>query len=147
MSLYALSLIGGSSIGLVIAEFINDNRGYQWGFIIPTIFCAFSFVFMFFFMEETNYSLETVKPDYFNNIKSLSTAIVTDEKSPELDNAPVSIAYQTLELYNKTFQQKKALLDKPRTNNIWTISIISSGSLHGRSSCTGASPMAWPWSG
>ncbi|KAK1140951.1 hypothetical protein N8T08_009697 [Aspergillus melleus] len=40
----------------VICGFIAEYHGWQWVFYWPAIFCVGAIVFLFFFMEETNYS-------------------------------------------------------------------------------------------
>ena len=51
---------GSSYFAPVIYCFINDYLGWRWVFYWPAIFLALSFVFLFFFMEETNYDRKTV---------------------------------------------------------------------------------------
>ena len=60
MALYAFMLAGSNYFAPVICGFINDYQGWRWVFYWPTIFLAFAFVFLFFFMEETNYDRKTV---------------------------------------------------------------------------------------
>lgn len=55
MSFYAASLAGSAYFAPVMSGFIADNAGWRWVFYVPTIFSAFVLVFLFFFMEETNY--------------------------------------------------------------------------------------------
>ncbi|KAL4913820.1 kinase-like protein [Aspergillus aurantiobrunneus] len=42
----------------VICGFIAEYHGWEWVFYWPAIFCGASIVFLFFFMEETNYVRE-----------------------------------------------------------------------------------------
>jgi MFS family permease len=60
MGVYAFVLAGSNFFAPIICGFINDGMGYRWVFYFPAIFCAGSFVFLFFFMEETNYDRKTV---------------------------------------------------------------------------------------
>ena len=55
MALYALFLAGSNFFAPIIAGFINDGQGWKWVLYWCSIFCAIGFVFLFFFMEETNY--------------------------------------------------------------------------------------------
>ena len=56
IGLYALLLAGSNFFAPIIAGFIADGQGWQWVLYWCAIFCAIGFVFLFFFMEETNYS-------------------------------------------------------------------------------------------
>lgn len=60
MGVYAFVLAGSNFFAPIICGFINDSMGYRWVFYFPAIFCSASFVFLFFFMEETNYDRKTV---------------------------------------------------------------------------------------
>ncbi|KAG5746272.1 hypothetical protein H9Q70_011035 [Fusarium xylarioides] len=55
MGIYALALAGSNYFAPVICGFIAEYQGWQWVFYWPAIFLSFVFVFLFFFMEETNY--------------------------------------------------------------------------------------------
>lgn len=61
MGLYAFFLAGSNYFAPVICGFIAEYQGWQWVFYWPSIFIAFEMVFLFFFMEETNYSRERVQ--------------------------------------------------------------------------------------
>jgi MFS family permease len=56
IALYALLLAGSNFVAPLIAGFISDGQGWQWVLYWCAIFCGVGFVFLFFFMEETNYS-------------------------------------------------------------------------------------------
>jgi MFS family permease len=56
IGLYALLLAGSNFFAPIIAGFIADGQGWEWVLYWCAIFCAIGFVFLFFFMEETNYS-------------------------------------------------------------------------------------------
>ena len=56
IALYALLLAGSNFFAPIIAGFIAEGQGWQWVLYWCAIFCAMGFVFLFFFMEETNYS-------------------------------------------------------------------------------------------
>jgi MFS family permease len=83
MALYAFMLAGSNYFAPVICGFINDYQGWRWVFYWPAIFLAFTFIFLFFFMEETNYDRKTV-----GVIESLETSpagsiSATDEEKSE----------------------------------------------------------------
>ncbi|THY16226.1 MFS general substrate transporter [Aureobasidium pullulans] len=60
LGLYALLLAGSNFLAPVLAGFIADGQGWQWVLYWCAIFCGAGFVFLFFFMEETNYSRRSV---------------------------------------------------------------------------------------
>ncbi|KAL2862096.1 kinase-like domain-containing protein [Aspergillus pseudodeflectus] len=58
MGLYAFFLAGSNYFAPVICGFIAEYQGWEWVFYWPAIFCGAAMVFLFFFMEETNYVRE-----------------------------------------------------------------------------------------
>ena len=56
IALYALLLAGSNFFAPIISGFIADSQGWQWVLYWCAIFNAVGFIFLFFFMEETNYS-------------------------------------------------------------------------------------------
>ncbi|KAF4538594.1 MFS transporter [Lasiodiplodia theobromae] len=59
LGLYALLLAGSNFFAPIIAGFINDGQGWEWVLYWCAIFCFAGFVFLLFFMEETNYVRHT----------------------------------------------------------------------------------------
>lgn len=55
MGFYSLSLSGSAYFAPVISGFIAEYAGWKWVFYVPAIWSAAVTVFLFFFMEETNY--------------------------------------------------------------------------------------------
>ena len=55
MGIYAFFLAGSNFFAPVICGFIAEYHGWQWVFYWPCIFLAGTFVFLYFFLEETNY--------------------------------------------------------------------------------------------
>lgn len=92
MGIYACALFGSNYMAPLVAGFINENSanlavgGWRWVIFWSVIFCLMGFVFLFFFMEETNYDRRLrVKTD--GNGEPI--AVITsnghpDEKSPGL---------------------------------------------------------------
>lgn len=123
MGLYALFLIGGSTVGPIIAGFINDSCGYQWVFYIPAMLCAFSFVVMFFFTEETNYARKTTEVG--SETSPSGDISNTDEKSVNhTSTTPADLdtsSDRPIGQSTKSFWQKMALFDVSRTNHMWTM--------------------------
>lgn len=113
----------------MITGFINDGMGYKWCFFFQAIFCGVVSVFLFFFLEETNYDRKTVgviegtespaSPSDAEAVDSSSSEkrpVQTEkdtqaakEETPEITPG-TSITYKP-----KTYRQKLALWDKPRT--------------------------------
>lgn len=69
MGLYAFSLAGSNYATPVASGWIEEGIGFKWVFYLPSILLGFLFVFLFFFMEETNYHRKT-------------SGIVTETESP-----------------------------------------------------------------
>ncbi|RDW71682.1 putative MFS-type transporter [Coleophoma crateriformis] len=121
MGVYAFFLAGSNYFAPVICGFINQYQGWRWVFYWPAIFLAFTFVFLFFFMEETNYERKTigvVETSDAPSTESLQTGLDPEKASPaklpEESSAPAGeapIAYK-----KKTFVQKLALKDKSKPN-------------------------------
>lgn len=55
MGLYSLTLVGSNFISPLIFGFVNDGQSFRWVFYWTAIFCGVGALFLFFFMEETNY--------------------------------------------------------------------------------------------
>ncbi|KAI5207719.1 MFS general substrate transporter [Aureobasidium subglaciale] len=60
LGLYALLLAGSNFLAPVLAGFIADGQGWRWVLYWCAIFCGIGFIFLFFFMEETNYSRHSI---------------------------------------------------------------------------------------
>ncbi|KAF3402707.1 hypothetical protein DPV78_004636, partial [Talaromyces pinophilus] len=60
MAIYAVALAWSNNLAPLIMGFINDGQSLEWTFDLCAIFCAVTFVFCFFFMEETNFSRPNV---------------------------------------------------------------------------------------
>jgi MFS family permease len=60
MGVYSFALAGSNYFAPVICGFISERQGWQWVFYWPAIFNTVTFVFLFFFMEESNYRRQTV---------------------------------------------------------------------------------------
>ena len=60
IAVYALLLAGSNFFAPIIAGFITDSQGWEWVLYWCAIFCGMGFVFLFFFMEETNYSRSVI---------------------------------------------------------------------------------------
>ncbi|KAK6379067.1 hypothetical protein LTS17_006771 [Exophiala oligosperma] len=54
-AVYALSLSGSNLSAPIISGFIATGQGWRWVLYWCAILCAIVFVFLFFFMEETNF--------------------------------------------------------------------------------------------
>ena len=87
--MYGGFLAGSNFLAPILAGFINDGQGWKWVLVKPLTFanrlradtvqywcailCAAGFVFLFFFMEETNYHRAESKAT--NKTKSYSSKL------------------------------------------------------------------------
>ncbi|KAK0384819.1 hypothetical protein NLU13_7297 [Sarocladium strictum] len=108
MGVYSLALLGSNYFTPVICGFIAEYQGWRWVFYWPTIFLGFAFVFLFFFMEETNYTRKLTGT-------SAATVITPGDDSEKRAQASktVSVGSDAPETYPppKTFVQKLALFE------------------------------------
>lgn len=121
MGLYAFFLAGSNYFAPVICGFINEYQGWKWVFYWPSIFLAFAFVFLFFFMEETNYerkAIGIVEGSGVNSIESLRQPS-DPEKAPKPVADDATPDLRTAEVYHeKTFLQKLTPKDKSKPNRM-----------------------------
>lgn len=118
MGLYAFFLAGSNYFAPVICGFIAQYQGWQWVFYWPSIFAGCAMVFLFFFMEETNY----VRGDLGNvtaaNVRIESNSCSENgepEKSAPVSDEPVTelgVVYT-----KKTYIQKLSLLGPKQQQN------------------------------
>jgi MFS family permease len=114
MGVYALALAGSNYFAPVISGFIAEYQGWQWVFYWPATFLGFAFVFLFLFMEETNYTrvardinrrqIEPSRSSDENNSKA-------EEKATEAGKHEIKEADEVNLQYAKpkTFLQKMSL--------------------------------------
>ncbi|OAL30556.1 hypothetical protein AYO22_01508 [Fonsecaea multimorphosa] len=111
MGIYAFTLAGSNYFTPVLCGFIADGQGWRWVFYWPAIFLAAVFIFLFFFMEETNYTRKTagliVEVDTPPPEPSAAMDATDKEKLPTtvLSTAPSPAQYGS----PKTFAQKLSL--------------------------------------
>jgi MFS family permease len=89
MGLYVFTLFGSNFLAPLVAGWFNDAYGWRWTMHLGTILCAFCFVVMFFFMEETI---------YFRNIEGVHLTQV----SPTVDITPNSKSSESSEKTSST---------------------------------------------
>lgn len=121
---YAWFLASSNFFAPVITGFINDSMGYKWCFFFQAIFSAVVSVFLFFFLEETNYDRETVGVVEGTSSPNPSDAEAADgvsekqagQDGPTVIPAPIdgTSAGSSSPYKPKTYWQKLAFLDKPR---------------------------------
>lgn len=104
MGFYSLALSGSAFFAPVISGFIADYAGWKWVFYVPAIWSAAVTVFLFFFMEETNYQRPYIGVGH--TAETLKSEQV-DEKEPNLPTPTTDtpITYRA----TKTFAQKLSL--------------------------------------
>ncbi|XDG03625.1 hypothetical protein ABKA04_003240 [Annulohypoxylon sp. FPYF3050] len=112
MGWYAFTLAGSNFFAPIICGFINDGIGYRWVFYIQAIFCAATWLFLFFFMEETNYDRRTVG--------IIAEPVPEEEKGKEASKDSSNAVSRVASLEprpsttTKSFWQKLSVVDKPR---------------------------------
>ncbi|KAM3559150.1 hypothetical protein MY1884_003609 [Beauveria asiatica] len=124
MGWYAFMLAGSNYLAPVLCGFISDGLGFRWPFYIMGIFSAASFLFLFLFMEETNYARGSAGIVY-----NAASAVADEEKaaasspvkSAEMeaagyaDNISGAGSIHTQHPPEKTFAQKLALFGAGRS--------------------------------
>jgi MFS family permease len=124
MGWYAWILATSNYFAPVICGFINDSMGYKWPFYFMAIFSAACFVFLFFFLEETNYVRQTVGVIYAEGAQQSSDEKTSPSTAAAAGNESEEAAFPrgsssnggnaTLQGNKKTYWQKLSLIDKPR---------------------------------
>lgn len=96
IGLYALLLAGSNFFAPIIAGFIADSQSWQWVLYWCAIFCGLGFVFLFFFMEETNYSRsvlvghEADTTQYSTPSETASAGLEEEKPRADIDVEPAS---------------------------------------------------------
>ncbi|OKL62903.1 hypothetical protein UA08_01191 [Talaromyces atroroseus] len=100
MGFYCLSLSGSAYFSPVISGFIADYAGWKWVFYVPAIWSGVVTVFLFFFMEETNYHRPSV------GVVEISDSIASEKGDEKEATAAISTSSATSK---KTFLHKMSL--------------------------------------
>ncbi|KAJ1303662.1 hypothetical protein OPQ81_008090 [Rhizoctonia solani] len=124
MGWYAWFLASSNFFAPVITGFINDGIGYKWCFFIQAIFCGVVSIFLFFFLEETNYDRKTVGvvEDIQPGAEAVDQPSDTKTDPEKTDNttnttantSPTPVEGTSTTYKRKTYVDKLALWDKPR---------------------------------
>lgn len=114
MGLYACFLAGSNYFAPVICGFIAEHQGWEWVFYWPSIFCAVALVFLFFFMEETNYARDLSNETAGSDAEpSTDPEQVDKEKAPHSSDIPKPGTMYT----KKSYLQKLSLLGPRKSRN------------------------------
>lgn len=73
MGLYAFFLAGSNFFAPVICGFIAQYQGWRWVFYWPSLFVGCAIIFLFFFMEETNYIRDQIEDSIAANVRVSSS--------------------------------------------------------------------------
>jgi len=114
LALYALSIVAGMYLGPVFYGYIALRADLNWVFYVPTIFNGVSFVFLFFFMEETSFSRTITTPQSLNVEKKPDGVLEhskTDEKGSEAEPRAVDCELGTM-VSQKRFISRLSLVRK-----------------------------------
>lgn len=103
MGSYSMSLIISNFIAPLVAGFIATGQGWRWVLYWCSIFSAVCTVFLFFFMEETQYHRE---------VNTTNESYDQDDAEEKLGNVRVNIQEKTspVPYAPKTFKQKLKLI-------------------------------------
>lgn len=112
IGLYALLLAGSNFLAPVLAGFIADGQGWEWVLKWCAIFCGAGFVFLFFFMEETNYSRHSIdgvlpaseevsEPTSIQSKSEKKNSPASDEASSEDGMPTASASYRRKSYFDK----------------------------------------------
>ncbi|KAL2854267.1 kinase-like domain-containing protein [Aspergillus pseudoustus] len=116
MGLYAFFLAGSNYFAPVICGFIAEYQGWEWVFYWPAIFCGAAMVFLFFFMEETNYAREKPSVSEAPAVSSLP-AEEGGEKALSADASSQSDPEVGVVYSKKTYLQKLSILGPRQARN------------------------------
>lgn len=108
---YAFMLAGSNFFAPIICGFINDGMGHRWVFYFPAVFCAVTFAFLFFFMEETNGDREMV-----GAVSSVAGpgSTTMETSGGEKTSAPTVAAPEQPAASTRPSWKQLSLVDKPR---------------------------------
>lgn len=121
MGLYAFFLAGSNYFAPVICGFIAQYQGWQWVFYWPSIFAGCAIIFLFFFMEETNYVREQVDDATIANVRVGSSHSSQSSDPEKAVPKAEPVLTETGEMYaKKTYVQKLSLFGpKQKQNNMF----------------------------
>lgn len=112
---YAWTLASSNYFAPLITGFINDGIGYRWPFFLMAIFAAVSFVYLFLFLEETNYERSTVGVVYADgNDTAVSGTPTKDKEQCDAGVVQAGDSATTLRGKEPSFLQKLSISVKPR---------------------------------
>ncbi|KAL1985733.1 hypothetical protein VTN96DRAFT_7481 [Rasamsonia emersonii] len=119
MGLYSFFLAGSNFLAPVICGFIAQYQGWRWVFYYPSIFLGGCFVFLFFFMEETNYDRKTVGVVTESPAASEKDNAEDPGKAPQTSGNPPVESSSPVTYNKKTYIQKLSLLSTREKNNVF----------------------------
>lgn len=124
MGLYAFFLAGSNYFAPVICGFIAQYHGWRWVFYWPSIFCGCAMIFLFFFMEETNYVRDHIASTTVANVRLGSSHSSTSgsgaqdiEKAHKPVDEPAPIPEEGAMYTKKSYTKKLSLLGPKQTHN------------------------------
>ena len=113
MGVYALTLAGSNYFAPVISGFIAEGQDWQWVFYWPAIFNAVTLVFLFFCLEETNYS-RVSSTERISDILS-----VHQDHSKEAFRIEPSVPSETTQAHRKSFAQRVSIWQPSSGQNMF----------------------------
>ncbi|RLL93529.1 hypothetical protein CFD26_101010, partial [Aspergillus turcosus] len=118
MGLYAFFLAGSNFFAPVICGFIAQYQGWRWVFYWPSIFLAVTIVFLFFFMEETNYERKHAETATVEGVPESTDA----SEGGDQEKAPPATAQSAeteceVSYSKKTYIQKLSIIGPRQARN------------------------------
>ncbi|KAL2004918.1 hypothetical protein VTN00DRAFT_2768 [Thermoascus crustaceus] len=110
MGLYAFFLAGSNYFAPVICGFIAQYQGWRWVFYWPSIFIAFAVIFLFFFMEETNYVRDSI--GVVENSSQMASSAGSENRNPEKTPKTATDNQEPRESGTGVIHKKKTYIQK-----------------------------------
>jgi MFS family permease len=115
LSIYAFCALASNYFAPIICGFISVRQGWQWVFYWPAIFTGATFIFLFFFMEETNYDRVITGTAVTPTTTTTHSKLLSNDDEANPKTTPLSAVQTTtsedlsIPLATKSFRQKLSL--------------------------------------
>ncbi|ONH70187.1 Protein HOL1 [Cyberlindnera fabianii] len=103
MGIYAVALLTSNFVAPLVAGFITNGIGWEWVMYLCAIWGAVAFVFLFFFMEETNYTRVIHPQKLLEELEGVDPISPIKSKSPNDDEKKLGTV-----LSNQTIEERLA---------------------------------------
>lgn len=96
MGIYGVALLVSNFLAPVIAGFIESGLGWQWVLFLSAIWAAVAFIFLFLFMEETNYDRK-INPRALGAVISAGKEKQAQQGTDDDEKMNAVLSHQTVE--------------------------------------------------